>query len=166
MIRMNSAFFHSLNQDSYDEARKTYLMLWTGAVPTDEEIKAVLDTVPRNGYNFATLLADFTAAGKVRQGFITYGTNFRPIRNNLGITSEFASRPEEFLVENEDAVGFFTLFTADSTDFNITNGTGVANIVVTGSVGDIGSGRDLEIPGGALSQDTTYKADDVVFNFV
>lgn len=166
MIRMNSDFYHSLTKDSYNEARDHILTLWTGPVPTEEEIKAVINTGPRTGYYVNDLIANMEGKGNVCQGYIKYSTSFRPTQSNEGIVHELASRPEEFLVLNEDAVGYMILFVADGSGIGIEPFSGVSAILITGSVGDIGSGKDLEIPTGALSSATTYKADDFVFNFV
>ena len=166
MIRINPDFYHSLNQDTLDEPRTHILLVWSGTVPTDEEINALKDVTPRLGYNFTTLISDFASAGRVCQGELIYATDFRSKRNQDSLIQEFASRPEELKVKGEELLTFFTMVVADGSGINLSNSSGTANMIILGSIGDIGSGADLELPTGALDQDTTYKADDFTFNFV
>lgn len=165
MIFMNSKFFHNLNQQTLAEPRTYLLNLYTGAVPTDAEVKSWISN-NQFGYDVKAMTDSFAADGKVRQGYCEYLTDFQPVRNNIGLNINVASRPEEFTVLDTQTVGFFVLACANSSGFTVdTFNTGIAKILSIGSVGDIGSGKDMELPTGQLSLTTIYKSDDLVFNF-
>lgn len=163
MIYLNDDFIANTMRNTITTSSKFGIILLDGVMPTEE---VLIDKVNGTYYYMNTLAGKISGINSVK-GVINYATDFRGEVDNNQFKLELAKRLEEFELLEVGAVTWFmaAYCTSAVTAAQMKTFSFEARQLIVGSVGAIGSGADMEIPLGAIAEDTTYKSNDIKFNF-
>ncbi len=163
MININADFLANVMKESFYGAKSLHVHFFSGAYPTDEEIQVTLASTV---YSMSLIQGVINANGGVQQGHITYASDIRSRHDATSIMMDLASRAEEISVHANDPISYFLMVYSNTSTSHATakNLTYSAHQIMLGSVGDIASGKDMEIAGGLFAADTVFKINDIKFN--
>jgi len=169
MMRMNPAMFDQVTYN--DMGSNTYmsvLYVFDGEYNFDELIQSA-DKESASGYDFKKIYDEIIATGVNLVAQIGFETAIHAEKLNE-TTVQFPLSESVYEIEklSENTATWFMFIPShsayspavvESKEFD-------ASQIFVGSVGDIGSGKDMELPGSAFAADKDYKATDLEFKLV
>lgn len=172
MIRMNPTMFDQLTYSNFaNTGLNSVMYVCDGVVDFDTIMEDVANAASgiHLGYNFIDVRRALEAAGATFRGYFCFEPHLiaRRPNENLVVFPLSESRVE-MVKDSEGAVSWFIFAvpTTSAAEPNASSGDFNAMQIFIGSIGDIGSGKDMEIPGAAVSNDVDYKATDLTFELV
>jgi hypothetical protein len=170
MININSAMFDQLTYNNFGSISYNGVMyVFDGTYDFDSIIEDESNTTG-SFYNLGLILSDLEAAGAVRRGGIVFEKPLyarRPNENTVVFPlSESTSELTKYSEGNVTWFMYIRTYASVDTEAKLETPTFTGYQLVVGSIGDIGSGADMEIPGAAISNDKDYKVTDLVLNLV
>lgn len=169
---MNPAMFDKLTYEGFGLTNyNSVLYLFDGTFNHNDILEDVLNAASSqaNGYDIAKVKSAIESAGSNVKGSFLFETSIIAERPNENLIVFPLSRSAVEMVKySEGAVTWFLYARASSTvnQTKVEDGSYSAYQILVGSIGDIGSGSDMELPGAALSNDVDYKATDISINLV
>lgn len=167
---MNQAMFDATTYNYFGENRSySALMLFDGTYSLDEFLGSAASTSSGNFYLLPILQELAANTDCTMKGYMWFEQSLVARRPNEDtVVFPLSESRRELEKESEGAVTWFMYVRSYNSISNsdITGGSLTAQQIIVGSVGDIGSGADMEFPGAALSNDVDYKATDLTLKLV
>lgn len=125
----------------------------------------IMEGTTRGQYRVSLLKALAVAKGGTLRAWCNYTTGTVPVHNGpTKIRFPFSERPDEFTKVVGGTVRYFIVAIVASGTVN-PDSTTPAHWVGVGTIGDIGSGADLELLGSSINMANVLKANDMFFNY-
>ena len=167
MLDSNSAFFKAATKDSFlVTSHSVVIELYNGTMPDDA---LFLDETHHssNRYTMDTLKAALNPDNTMLAG-LGFETNIIAEYEGADtIVFPLSDSVREFYVQSAGTATWFMMYIHQGSVTDPSTATGlVAPQILIGTVGDIGSGEDLELPSAEIAVDRDFKCSDVVINLV
>lgn len=173
MIETNLEFFRKSNSNSLENiSRSLVLEVYSGPIP-DESFFEADKHVSSNYYSVTSIRQDLgDLEGVVRLGSMAFESSI--IAEYIGYTGDLvlplSDSIRELVIEGEGTASWFLMYM--STDNYPEAGSSVsdtsilATMLILGSIGNLGSGADMELPDAEIVEDRTFKCGDLNFSVV
>ena len=141
------------------------IMFFEGVMPTRAEYLAAVNPFRAGGLLSVKNVVDAMKNHDVSNDLLGYtftSTTVKPKRLSPDRTSfPFSDSQAALTWKKDGTISFFVLFIGNNVGTDLITANGVKSVVV-GTVGDVGSGADIEILGGNITQGQEYRINDVV----
>lgn len=166
---MNPAMFDQVTYGNLGHrSYMSVLYIFDGTYDFDDLIQNA-DKEDAQGYDFEKIYNEISAAGITTVAQIAFESNIHAVKLNEN-TVKFPLSESVYEIEKlseNTATWFMFIPTNNSFSESVMQTKALtASQIFVGSVGDIGSGKDMELPGAAFAVDKDYKATDLEFKLV
>ena len=170
MLESNVEFFKQTNATALDATNTSFVLsLFSGDIPTDEYIEDTAKTYSNNYYDIIKIQAGLSEA-QVHLASIAFEAAINAeYEGSNEVILPFSDSIREMSVLAEGTASWFLLYRAQSAfnaDSHLDSNALYGPIVILGSVGDLESGADLELPNSEVSLSRTFKCNDIKFSIV
>lgn len=166
MLDSNSAFFRALTRLGFETTSySTCINIYSGTVPTDEFIE---QNVTGNLYDVKAI-TDSLPAESVLLGNLAFENSIvSEYEGNDHFVIPLSDSIREIAVKATGVATWFMLYSSNkltNPDPSLETSINAYQIII-GTVGDIGSGADLELPESSLDLNKDYKCNDIVVSLI
>lgn len=169
MIRLNPAMFDQITYNNLGHTSfMNVLYVFDGAYDFDAIIQDAANS-SATGYDLASIIAQINSAGSNVVGQVGFEIGIIAERlNETNIKFPLSESVYEIEKLSNNPAGWFMFAITNSgySETSVQSKALTATQLFIGSVGDIGSGADMEIPGAAFDPNIDYKATDLEFELV
>lgn len=169
MIETNIELFKETNDTALKSTNISFVLsIFSGTPPNDELIDASENRYSNN-YSITRIQAAMTEDQAMLASLSFEHSICAEYEGMNDIILPFSDSIREMEVVAEGTASWFMLYRAQSSyagSNHLSAPLLYSPILIIGSVGDLGSGADLEIPGSVVATANTFKCNDIKFSVI
>lgn len=169
MLNSNVEFFKKTSETAMDANNTSFILdLFAGTAPTEAFIEGS-EFLKSSRYDMVSIYGALSEEQSML-ATISFESNIKAeYEGSNTVVLPFSDSTREMAVLAEGSATWFMLYRSTASfagENHIDNTDLLATMIMIGSVGDLGSGSDIEIPNSAIALDRAFKCNDIKFNLV